>query len=146
MENQFWAVGCGMGWTVGKKGLGRLWATFEARFFTFSRSKIFFNCTEKLHWKKVKKIFFLEFFFFRKTIYFRAKNATVCTLRSGTDYCWLYCDARSLIQSVSVLNFLNFRHSNFSRYFFIQLLHVMTRPSFLLGACKMHWRKKTMIA
>ena len=24
MENQFLAVGCGLGWTVGKKGLGRL--------------------------------------------------------------------------------------------------------------------------
>ena len=27
-----------------------------------------------------------------KPIFFRAKNATVSTLRSGTDYCWLYCD------------------------------------------------------
>ena len=24
MKNQFWAVGCGLGWTVEKKGLGRL--------------------------------------------------------------------------------------------------------------------------
>ena len=43
MENQFWAVGCGLGWTVGKKGLGRLWATFEACFFTFSGSKKILN-------------------------------------------------------------------------------------------------------
>ena len=35
-------LGCGLGWTVGKKGLGRLWATFEARFFTFLGSKNFF--------------------------------------------------------------------------------------------------------
>jgi hypothetical protein len=43
-NNQFWAVGRGLGWTVKKKGLGRLWATFEARFFTFFRIK-------KLFWK-----------------------------------------------------------------------------------------------
>ena len=24
MENQFWAVGCGLGWTMGKTGQGRL--------------------------------------------------------------------------------------------------------------------------
>ena len=42
LKNQFWSVGCGLGWTVGKKGLGRLWATFEARFFQFLRVKIFF--------------------------------------------------------------------------------------------------------
>ena len=24
MENQLWAVDCGLGWTVGKKGLGHL--------------------------------------------------------------------------------------------------------------------------
>ena len=42
MENQFWAVGCGLGWTVGKKGLGRLWVTFEACFFHFFVVKIFF--------------------------------------------------------------------------------------------------------
>ena len=32
-------LGCGLSWNVGKKGLGRLWATFEAHFFTFSGSK-----------------------------------------------------------------------------------------------------------
>ena len=62
-----------LGWTVGEKGLGWLWATFEAWFFTFSGSKkkiwIFFwkhhsVHTEKLHWKKVKeKYFCLDFFF-----------------------------------------------------------------------------------
>ena len=52
-----WAVGCGLDWTVGKKGLGQLWATFEARFFNFSGSKIFVQIiwkhytvlTENLH-------------------------------------------------------------------------------------------------
>ena len=43
MENQFWAVCCGLGWTMWKKGLGWLWATFEACFFTFSGSKIIFK-------------------------------------------------------------------------------------------------------
>ena len=49
--------------------------------------------TEKLHWKKVKKIFI---FFFRKNIFFRAKNATVSTLRSGTDY-WQTCSSSRLL-------------------------------------------------
>ena len=35
------SCGCGLGWTVGKKGLGWLWATFEARFFPFLGSKNF---------------------------------------------------------------------------------------------------------
>ena len=26
-----------------------------------------------------------------KPYFFRAKNATVSTLRSGTDFCWLFC-------------------------------------------------------
>ena len=33
-----------------------------------------------------------KFFISEKPVFFRAKNATVSTLRSGTDYCWLYCD------------------------------------------------------
>ena len=45
MENQFWAVGCGLGWTVGK-GSG---PTFEAVFWKHHSVR-----TEKLHWKKVK--------------------------------------------------------------------------------------------
>ena len=40
--------------------------------------------------KKGKKNFFSE-----KPYYFRAKNATVSTLRSGTDYYWLYCEFTS---------------------------------------------------
>ena len=42
LRNQFWAVSCGLGWTVKYKGLGRLWATFEVH-------------TEKLHRLKVSK-------------------------------------------------------------------------------------------
>ena len=42
-EMKIWAVGCGLGWTVLKKGLGRLWATFLACFFTFSGSKKIFK-------------------------------------------------------------------------------------------------------
>ena len=34
MKSQFWAVGCGL--DCEKKGLGRLWATFEVCFFKFS--------------------------------------------------------------------------------------------------------------
>ena len=40
---------------------------------------------------------FTKFFFLKKLkkvekpFFIRAKNATVSTLRSGTDYCWLYC-------------------------------------------------------
>ena len=33
--------------------------------------------------KKLKKV--------EKPFFFRAKNATETTLRSGPDYCWLYC-------------------------------------------------------
>ena len=57
---------------------------------------VFLHCsvrTEKLQKRKLK--FFLKIFgkifYFRKTSFFRAKNATVTTQRSGTDYCWLYC-------------------------------------------------------
>ena len=39
MENRFWAVGCGLGWTVGKRGLGWFWATFLGGFFNFSWAK-----------------------------------------------------------------------------------------------------------
>ena len=76
-------MGCGLGWTVGKKGLGQLWATFEARFFSFSGSKffkIFFwkhhsVGTEKLNWKKVKKEkkFGGEFFFQKNHIFLGLK-------------------------------------------------------------------------
>ena len=56
--------------------------------------------TEKLHWKKVKKKkSFWEDFFFQKNHFFRAKNATVTTWRSGTDFCWLFCDYKHLLMS-----------------------------------------------
>jgi len=53
--------------------------------------------TEKLHRKKVKKIFifFGKIFFFQKNHFFLVLNfewnLSVNTVRSGTDYCWLYC-------------------------------------------------------
>jgi hypothetical protein len=40
MKNQFWAVGCGLGWTVKLKGLGRLSTTFDAVFYFFGVKKI----------------------------------------------------------------------------------------------------------
>ena len=84
MENQFWAVGCGLGWTVGKKGLGQLWATFEACFFTFSGSKknlkFFWKHysvrTEKLHNTSFTKKKFFSYFEpekVKKPGFFRAK-------------------------------------------------------------------------
>jgi hypothetical protein len=40
----------------------------------------------------LEKIFISE-----KLVFFRAKNATVSTERSGTDYCWLYCAWQVLV-------------------------------------------------
>ena len=39
-----------------------------------------------------------------KPVFFRAKNATVSTLRSGTDYCWLYCDFNSIRKLIKNAN------------------------------------------
>ena len=108
-EMKIWAVGCGLGWTVLKKGLGRLWATFLACFFTFSGSKKFLKFfwkhhsvrTEKLHRKKVKKNFFGggNFFFLEKPGFFRAKyktvirrgpNAILSLLLSALNYVWRF--------------------------------------------------------
>ena len=80
MGNQFWAVGCGLGCTVGKRGLGRFWATFFGRFFQFFHGqknwKKFFwkHCsvhTEKLHKIKVKKYFVL---FYKLNIFLTLKK------------------------------------------------------------------------
>ena len=109
MENQFWAVAWAGLWE--KKGLGHLWATFEARFFTFPGSKKILKSfwkhhsvrTEKLHWKKVKKNLGGGGIFFSEKPFFRAKNATVGTLRSETDYCWLYCVINTLMNSISLI-------------------------------------------
>ena len=102
MKNQFWAVGCGLGWTVKK----RVWADYEQLlrpiFSLFRGQKISLNFfwkyhsvrTEKLQRKKVKKnIFSWEDFFSEKTFFLGLKfewNLSVNTERLGTDYCWLY--------------------------------------------------------
>ena len=93
----------------------RVWADYEQLlrpvFSLFRGQKKFLKFfwkhhsvrTEKLHWKKVKKKFWGGeiFFFFRKNIFLRAKNATVSTLRSGTDYCWLYCGYFSICRVIT---------------------------------------------
>jgi hypothetical protein len=70
MKNQFWAGGCGLGWSVKKRG----WADHEQLlvpvFSLFRGQKKFSVRTEKVHRKKVKKIFFGGIFFsFKKTIF-----------------------------------------------------------------------------
>ena len=52
-----------------------------------------------------------NFFISEKPVFFRAKNATVSTMRSGTDYCWLYCDFSTLI----VIAKNNEKFSNWSK-------------------------------
>jgi hypothetical protein len=48
MKNQFWAVGCGLGWTVKKK----VWADYEQHlrpvFFKFSGAKNLFKIVLKI--------------------------------------------------------------------------------------------------
>ena len=72
---------------------------------------------------------FFSFFFFLKKlkkswkpIFFRAKNATVSILRSGTDYCWLYC-VLGLGQAprVQIRVNLAFRLKNSSDFFKLKL-------------------------
>ena len=97
-------MGCGLwpGLDRGKKGSGPILINFFGWFFQFLMGKkkkildFFFHFsvpTEKLH--KIKLKFFKKFFgkkiILEKSVSFRAKNASVSTLRSGTDYCWLYC-------------------------------------------------------
>ena len=81
MENQFWAVGCCLGWTVGKRGLGRFCVTFFGGFFNFSwgkkKIKLCSVRTEKLHNTYfTKKKFFLIFWTQKseKTGFFRANT------------------------------------------------------------------------
>jgi hypothetical protein len=76
MGNQFWAVAWARPWEKG------VWADSEQLFgVVFS----IFNGQKKIY--------------LRKTSFFRAKNATVSTLRSGTDYCWLYCETDPCFQN-----------------------------------------------
>ena len=95
MKNQFWIVVWAGLWNK------RVWADYEQllrpvfHFFGVKKKNLKKKhhsvCTEKLHWKKVKK---------KKSknpYFFRAKNAIVSTLRSGTDYCWLYCGPISIL-------------------------------------------------
>ena len=49
-------------------------------------------------WKSLKKLKKVE-----KPFFIRAKNATVSTLRSETDYCWLYCVINTLMNSISLI-------------------------------------------
>ena len=97
-------MGCGLwpGLDRGKKGSGPILSNFFGWFFQFLMGKkkkfeffLHFSVrTEKLHKIKLKffKKIFGKKFYFRKTSFFRAKNAIVSTGRSGTDYCWLYCE------------------------------------------------------
>ena len=89
------ALGSGVNWTV-KKGLGWIWATFEAHFLKFSTAKNYFDffwkyckiCTEKLHRIKVKKI--LGNILYRgKTCFFRAKNLSVIIKTIWSVLCFL---------------------------------------------------------
>ena len=62
---------------------------------------------------------FTIFFFLKKlknvekTYFFRAKNATVSTLRSGTDYCWIYCEVGPKRLEAFCSQFLCVELSNF---------------------------------
>ena len=94
-----------MGWfgqpghTCEKKVWGRLWATFEARFFMFSWAKknlkffwkFFSVCTEKLHRIRVKNVrkHFGMYFYRGKNSFFRAKNFNVSTKTLWSVLCWL---------------------------------------------------------
>ena len=93
------------GLECGKKGSGPILSNFFGSFFQFFMGKkiekSFFenivasalkSCIEK--WEK--KIFFGgKIFFSEKPFFFGLKfewNLSVNTERSGTDYCWLYCE------------------------------------------------------
>ena len=81
MKHRFWAVGCGLGWAVGKK----VWADYEQLLigflnFLLEKKKHCSVRTEKLHKEKVKKNLGVgKKNYFRKISFFRAKNATVST-------------------------------------------------------------------
>ena len=96
INSGLWAVGWAGLW---KKGLGQLWASFEAHFLSFHGQKINFTfvlkyCrvrTEKLYRMKVnrsrKK---MESIFYRgKTSFFRTKNLSVSTKTLWSVLCLL---------------------------------------------------------
>ena len=71
--------------------------------------------TEKLHRKKVKKIFLGGFSFFFQKNHFHLGlkfewNLSVNTERSGTDYCWLYCDSFPFAPLNAWINFWTVTH------------------------------------
>ena len=55
-------------------------------------------------------------FFFQKNPFFRAKNATATSWRSGTDFCWLFCAENpfGLVYSKNVFNLCDGRRKKFS--------------------------------
>ena len=91
-------MGCGLwpGLDCGKKRSGPILSNFLGWFFHFfGVKKKLKNFFENIIASALKS--YIIFFFFKwsekvkKTGFFRAKNATVTTKRSETDYCWLYC-------------------------------------------------------
>ena len=106
-------MGCGLwpglGWTVGKRGLGRFWATFWWFFHFFGvkkNFKFFFENTIASALKNCIIPFWPRKH--EKNTFFRAKNLSVNTWRSGPDFCshlWLYS-----------LNWVNLILSNFIRF------------------------------
>ena len=86
MGNQFWAVGCGLGWTVKKMG----WADYEQllRPVFWAKKNIFFLKTpsvrtEKLDKIKVKKVCFFHVFvfFYRLKFEWNLRSGTKCPFR-----------------------------------------------------------------
>ena len=96
-------LGCGQwpGLDSGKKGSGPIMSNFWGPFFHFFGVKKFFlNFFKNISATALKSYikWLLHFFLFFEKVekswknhFFRAKNATVSTLRSGTDFCWLFC-------------------------------------------------------
>ena len=101
------------------KGFGPIMSNFFGCFFQFfmgQKKKIenivasaLKSCIEK----KVKKIFFFlgRIFFSEKPFFCRAKNATVTTWRSGTDFCWLFCVTLILKSTQYFLTAFNLKSS-----------------------------------
>jgi hypothetical protein len=86
------------------------------------------------------KLKFFIFFILEKPVFFRAKNDTVSTLRSGEDYCWLYCDCRKDIPSkISILLLVK----NCTAHPDAQLLVLFSSPSLaLMSLLKIYYSRK----
>ena len=85
MKNQFWAGLSSRAVLVKKKVRGRLWATFEARFFMFSWANFFFF----LNFLTSPLKFWKVFFSWKKTVFLRAKNFNVSIKTLWSVLCWL---------------------------------------------------------